>query len=95
MRLNVQQVVFNAVNYLKYSLEGVVDCLLISSWETLIHKYFIKHNDKLGKKLGWLEKDELKKEGILGGTLQPPKGWVNNYKTLEFTAELIKGNGLQ
>lgn len=35
MKVNVQQVVFNVLNALKYPKEEFVNCSLISSWEKM------------------------------------------------------------
>lgn len=63
MRADGQQKVFN--NSLKYLEEEVVNCFLISSWDSLINKQFIRDNDELEKYLDKLEKEELKKEHIV------------------------------
>lgn len=70
MSFNGQQVVFNILNACKYLEEGVIDCSLISSWDSLNHKQLIQDNDELWKELGELDKEELKKDNILSG---PPQ----------------------
>lgn len=40
-----------------------------SSWETMVHKNMIKSGNKLGGKLGKLDKEELLNEGILSRPL--------------------------
>lgn len=47
MRVNGQQVVFNLLSALNYPEEDYVDCSLISSWETMVHKSLIKSSKNL------------------------------------------------
>lgn len=90
MRVNGQQVLFNVLNELQYPKEEVVDCLMISSWDNIIHKNMVKSSNILEQELGKLNEEVVKKEGILSGPLSKSNKKEEPMGTLEHTSKLKK-----
>lgn len=92
MRVRRKQVVINILNALKYPKEYIVDCSLISSWDSLVHKKIIKSKEELEKKLGEEDKDVLVREGIISVNLLLIKDRMENFESLKIIVELLEEN---
>ncbi|KAI5431178.1 hypothetical protein KIW84_035367 [Lathyrus oleraceus] len=85
MRVNSQQVVFNVLNALKHIDEEVAECLMISSWESIIHKNLLNISNVLEKELGKLDKYDNQQDGIISGPLCKPSRGSEPVEVLELS----------